>query len=242
MFHLGCTFHFGRMFHLSGPAACPLLVAASLFIAACAPMSTIPQTQTGSSTAQHATTTPGSLVPIDAAQLAPEKRTVLGLYLSAQQAQEKLLAQRQSAGRSRIAFFDLRTQAELMYTGVPDGIDANIPLMLADFEAFDEKAGRFVLHKNGDFSKAFAQRLAQLGLDKQSEVILICRSGDRTARAVNELTRAGYTRLYTVVDGFEGDTAEAGPDQGKRVVNGWKNAGLPWSFKLDKAKMALPAP
>jgi len=24
------------------------------------------------------------------------------------------------------------------------------------------------------------------------------------------------------------------------VVNGWKNADLPWSYKLDKAKMYFP--
>jgi hypothetical protein len=27
---------------------------------------------------------------------------------------------------------------------------------------------------------------------------------------------------------------------GQRIVNGWKNAGLPWTYKLVKAKMYFP--
>jgi len=54
------------------------------------------------------------------------------------------------------------------------------------------------------------------------------------------LTDLGYTKVYTVVDGFEGDLAKTGPQAGQRVVNGWKNAGLPWSYKLDKSKLYFP--
>jgi rhodanese-related sulfurtransferase len=45
------------------------------------------------------------------------------------------------------------------------------------------------------------------------------------------LARAGYDKAYTVVDGFEGDRESdpSSPDYGKRTVNGWKNAGLPWT-------------
>jgi hypothetical protein len=43
-----------------------------------------------------------------------------------------------------------------------------------------------------------------------------------------------------VVDGFEGDMAKDGPKAGQRVLNGWKNAGLPWSYQLDKSKMYFP--
>jgi len=36
---------------------------------------------------------------------------------------------------------------------------------------------------------------------------------------------------YTVVDGFEGDRNKdpSSPNYGRRNVNGWKNAGLPWT-------------
>ncbi|OYW25921.1 MAG: rhodanese, partial [Methyloversatilis sp. 12-65-5] len=84
-------------------------------------------------------------------------------------------------------------------------------------------------------------RLTAKGLDKTADVVLICRSGDRTTRAVNALAAAGFTRVWTVIDGFEGDTAPAGADRGKRTVNGWKNAGLPWTYALDSSQIWLPA-
>ena len=43
-----------------------------------------------------------------------------------------------------------------------------------------------------------------------------------------------------IAEGFEGDAAKDGPKAGQRTVNGWKNAGLPWTYKLDKAKMYFP--
>jgi hypothetical protein len=42
------------------------------------------------------------------------------------------------------------------------------------------------------------------------------------------------------VDGYEGDKAKSGPNKGQRVVNGWKNNGLPWSYKLLATKMYIP--
>jgi rhodanese-related sulfurtransferase len=75
------------------------------------------------------------------------------------------------------------------------------------------------------------------GLTKSDTLILICRSGKRSAGAANLLADLGYTRVFTIVDGYEGDKAKSGPMVGQRVVNGWKNNGLPWSYKLDKAKI-----
>ena len=82
--------------------------------------------------------------------------------------------------------------------------------------------------------------MSAAGLDKNDTVILICRSGDRSSRAANLLTDLGYTKVYSVVDGFEGDLLKTGPQAGQRAVNGWKNAGLPWSYKLDKSKLYFP--
>ena len=41
--------------------------------------------------------------------------------------------------------------------------------------------------------------------------------------------------LFT--DGFEGDKAKSGPQKGQRVVNGWKNSNLSWSYKLKPSKL-----
>ena len=65
----------------------------------------------------------------------------------------------------------------------------------------------------------------------------MCRSGNRSAKAADLLAKAGYTKVYNQVEGYEGDKAKEGDTKGKRTVNGWKNAGLPWNYHLDKDVM-----
>ncbi len=65
----------------------------------------------------------------------------------------------------------------------------------------------------------------------------MCQSGSRVPPAARLMHEAGYGRVYTQHEGFEGLKAKSGKAKGQRVVNGWKNAGLPWSYTLDKAKM-----
>ncbi len=172
----------------------------------------------------------------DPSRVPPNKQTKAGLYLDAREAYEL----KQKLG-DQVLFVDVRTRAEISYLGMPSVADAHIPA----FEhppnaAWDDKSGRFKMDPNPDFEPELARRLAARQLSKQDTVILICRSGDRTSRAVNFLTELGYSKVYTVVDGFEGDAIAEGPQAGQRVLNGWKNAGLPWTYKLDKNKMYLP--
>jgi len=42
-------------------------------------------------------------------------------------------------------------------------------------------------------------------------ILVNCRSGDRSARAINAMANAGFTNLHNVIDGFEGDKV-TGPD------------------------------
>lgn len=173
---------------------------------------------------------------VDAAQVPQAKQTKPGLYLDGKEAH----ALKQKLGEKAL-FIDIRTRGEVSYTGMATVVDAHVPFLEHPPNApWDEKAGRFRLEFNNDFEAEVARRLVAKGLDKQDTVILICRSGDRTAKAVNLLAEQGYAKVYSVVDGFEGDVAKDGPDAGKRVVNGWKNAGLPWTYKLDKDKLYLP--
>ena len=63
----------------------------------------------------------------------------------------------------------------------------------------------------------------------------MCRSGVRSAMSVNMLAQAGYQNVYNIFDGMEGDMVDD-PESayhGKRMRNGWKNAGLPWAYDLD---------
>jgi rhodanese-related sulfurtransferase len=178
----------------------------------------------------------GSTHAIETSEVPVNKRTTLERYLTAAEA-HRMVSER----GDKILFLDVRTQAEVSYVGAPLGMDANVPFMLVDFDHFDTRSRRFTLHRNPAFVRAVDARLAGKGLDRNTDIVLICRSGDRTAGAVNALAAAGFTRVWTVIDGFEGDTANDGADRGKRTVNGWKNAGLPWSYALDRSQVWLPA-
>lgn len=176
------------------------------------------------STAAHA---------FDAASVPAPKRTKLGQYLSSQEA-----AKFMDQNGSKALFLDVRTTAEVTFVGMPVQADANVPYMKEpEFPVWDGVKGTFKLEPNPDFIPEVRRRLAAKGLGPNDAVVLICRSGDRSASAANLLTEAGFKNVYSVVDGFEGDLATGGPKAGQRVVNGWKNAGLPWSYKLDKTKM-----
>lgn len=167
-------------------------------------------------------------------KLPPAKRSRLGLYLSSPQAYE--MKQREG---DRLLFVDVRTRAEVMYLGTPTVTDAVVPLVnpAGGFTVWDEAKETFKTDLNEGFVAELEKRLAQKHLTKTDPIVLMCRSGDRSARAINMLlTDRGYTRVYSVVDGYEGDMSPAG----RRDVNGWKNAGLPWTYELDKAKV-MPA-
>lgn len=178
----------------------------------------------------------GAALAVDASGVPAVKQTRAGLYLDASEAHDFL---KKSGGRAY--FVDVRTRAEVSFLGMPTLADANIPYVdQAEDGSWDDKNGRFKLEANSDFGPELARRLAARGLSTGDPIVLICRSGDRSARAANLLKDLGYERVYSVVDGFEGDIAKEGPKAGQRVVNGWKNAGLPWSYRLDKTKMYFP--
>jgi rhodanese-related sulfurtransferase len=169
----------------------------------------------------------------DPAAVPAPKRTKLGQYFSAQEAAVFL-----SKSGSKALFLDVRTPAETMFVGMPTMADANVPYMVEpDFPAWDEAKATLKLESNSDFVTEVRRRLSSKNLSADSTIVLICRSGDRSAAAANLLAEAGFKNVYSVVDGFEGDLAKDGPRAGQRVVNGWKNASLPWSYTLDKQKM-----
>ena len=72
-------------------------------------------------------------------------------------------------------------------------------------------------------------------------LMAMCRSGGRSAMAINLLARAGFTNAYNILDGMEatvadGDSAFAG----QRMRNSWKNAGCPWTYNVTLDRMVLP--
>ena len=160
------------------------------------------------------------------------KQTKADGYLTSKKAYENL----QKDGR-KILFLDVRTQSELAVVGMPTVADANVPFMLmAEPMVWNDEWGGFEMTSNSEFLNAVKQRLEEKGLNQDDKVFLMCRSGGRSAAAADALTDAGFSNVYSVVDGFEGDAT----NNGKRILNGWKNSNLPWSYQLDKKKMYLP--
>jgi len=159
------------------------------------------------------------------ADLANNKHTQSNNYLTAKQAYQAL-----TADSKPLIFIDVRTRAEVEFVGSPLLVDALIPYLQNDFTVWDDKERRYQKTINADFAVELAQALRQKGLGQQAALIFICRSGSRSSKAANLATKLGYTQVYTVVDGFEGDRVKSGSVSGQRVLNGWKNSQLPWVY------------
>jgi rhodanese-related sulfurtransferase len=107
---------------------------------------------------------------------------------------------------------DVRTEGEWAHIGIPDTkATDNDPL----FIQWTFPGGI----PNPDFISHLTQQAPE---DPSTELVFLCRSGQRSIAAAIAATQAGFTS-YNVLEGFEGE-----PDRyGERTVNGWKNRGLP---------------
>ena len=62
-------------------------------------------------------------------------------------------------------------------------------------------------------------------LSKDSVILLLCRSGKRSAAAAANATAAGFKNVFNVREGFEGDLDDR---QQRGASGGWRQRGLPW--------------
>ncbi|MFH1981358.1 MAG: rhodanese-like domain-containing protein [Pseudomonadota bacterium] len=112
----------------------------------------------------------------------------------------------------------------------------NIPLV---FQTYQWDAGKrhFSMIPNSDFVSQVTA-----WANPTDTILVTCRSGGRSAAAVNQLAATGFTNVYDILDGMEGDTVNDRESvfHGKRMKNGWKNSGLPWTYDLDPERMQLP--
>jgi rhodanese-related sulfurtransferase len=164
------------------------------------------------------------------ATLPKEKETVLGLYLTAKEAYEKWQAE-----PDKVKIIDVRTPEEYLFVGHPP-MAWKIPVATQSYEWNAEKK-QFCLQPLMDF----AARVSQIA--KSDETLMVmCRSGGRSAIAANMLAKAGFKNVYNIIDGMEGD-ANGDSDSVARaqpVRDGWKNSGCPWTKKLTPERMVLP--
>lgn len=110
---------------------------------------------------------------------------------------------------------DVRTPAEWAYVGLPDLTSLGKQPLLVPWMLFP------AMQVNTDF----VRQVSDLEVDKDADLLVICRSGQRSAAAAMALTSAGFTACYNVAYGFEGDK-DSGGHRGN--VNGWKFDGLSW--------------
>ncbi|RYY76464.1 MAG: rhodanese-like domain-containing protein [Gammaproteobacteria bacterium] len=62
-------------------------------------------------------------------------------------------------------------------------------------------------------------------LSKDAVILLLCRSGKRSAAAAETATAAGFKHVFNVREGFEGELDE---NQQRGGIGGWRQRGLPW--------------
>ena len=60
---------------------------------------------------------------------------------------------------------------------------------------------------------------------KEDVILLLCRSGKRSAIAAEAATRIGFTAVFNVSEGFEGDLDG---DRRRGRLGGWRLRGLKW--------------
>ncbi len=165
-----------------------------------------------------------------ATALSKKKLTKYSLYVTSVEAHKRL----EKLGNDAL-FVDVRTRAEIAVLGMPTTVDANIPYMnLSDFTEWSDRKSNFKFKPNDQFVAQINRLIRLRKMSKSSPIFLICRSGSRSAKAANMLHAAGYEEVYSITDGFEGDKIKNGPRRGERLVNGWKNTGLPWSYRIKK--------
>ena len=178
-----------------------------------------------------------SLMPwVMAQQAHPElpaaKQTTPGLYLTAREAYEKW-----QTDPDNVTILDVRTTEEYLFVGHAP-MAWNVPLLSQTHEWNAEK-GYFAFQPNPDFISQVKEVAGPT-----DTIMVMCRSGGRSAMAVNLLVEAGFTNVYQITDGMEGDSIKDPESvfQGQRLKNGWKNSGAPWTYKIDPERVRLANP
>lgn len=107
---------------------------------------------------------------------------------------------------------DVRTRAELDWVGRPvigDGQYAHV---------------EWTRYPGAVPNAEFLDQLRTVATP-DTPVLFLCRSAARSKLAAIEATKAGFTRAFDLLEGFEGDKDTLGH---RKTVSGWCFRGLPW--------------
>jgi len=74
-------------------------------------------------------------------------------------------------------------------------------------------------------NQQFVEQVSHVVADKNTPILLLCRSGVRSLEAANLLEKSGFTQLINILEGFEGNLDA---DKHRGTTGGWRFYGLPW--------------
>ncbi|WFE69459.1 rhodanese-like domain-containing protein [Thiomicrospira sp. R3] len=157
-----------------------------------------------------------------------------GLYVTPQQAYDMVTQD------ERVIFVDVRTPEEWMFVGYTPLTNIMLPSVMFDYSQMDthQNMPRYMPVPHPNWISDFEEKLADLDGDNESKIIIMCRSAsERAAPMANVLHQYGYKNVYLLLGGFEGGTVREGDKKGFRLVNGWKNANLPWTYDIQADKV-----
>lgn len=106
-------------------------------------------------------------------------------------------------------FLDVRSEAGHLFVGRPAGAIL--------IEWIDSTTWEI----NSDFVTHVKRAAGNTG----RPLVLICRSGRRSAEAGRVLENEGFSEVYNVLHGFEGELDDR---HHRGQINGWRHDDLPW--------------
>ena len=106
--------------------------------------------------------------------------------------------------------------------------------VIVDVRTTEER--KFVGHVPGSLHVAWASGTAmtrnprfvrelEAKTSKEATVLLLCRSGKRSDLAAEAAAKAGFTNVFNVLEGFEGEIDE---QRHRGSLGGWRAHDLPW--------------
>ena len=145
-------------------------------------------------------------------------------------------AYRMVMDQANVFIVDVRSRPEYVLVGHPT-IAYHVPVRVWTGKHTSKGYGMAL---NEHFSEDLKKRFNS---DTDS-LIFMCRSGGRSCDAANlaaAMAQWPTDKIYNMMGGFEGDKVknEDSVFEGKRMLGGWKNEGLSWTYKVD-SKLAYP--